>query len=116
MNLRPSTSILSNASKELNANSAQSLLRRLAVSGGFAAAIIVGGIGSSGLYALRRTMMHDADARISHAAILSRELVDRVLAERAHQVELIANEPMVVAAAEKGAAEALREGLPAKFG
>ncbi len=117
MKPRPSTRILAPVvDRTPVTRSAQSLLRRLVVVGGVATVILVGGIGTAGLYSLRRSMLHDADDRISHAATLSRHLVDRVLAERSRQVELIAKAPQVIASAKKGATEALRLGLPAQLG
>lgn len=65
-----------------------------------------------GVQVLRRTMAGDEDARLVNAVSLSKQLIDRVLAERARQVDLIASAPSVIAAAKKGAAEAARLGLP----
>src|SRR5205085_835201 len=115
MNLRSSTSILSSVKRAPTADTTKSLRRRLVFFGGLAAAILVGGVGMTGLFALRRTTLSDADTRIAHSATLSKELIDRVLAERSRQVEMIAAEPLVIAAAEKGAVEALKEKLPAKL-
>lgn len=116
MNLRPSTSILSSNNPQRGERSARSLRRRVIVFAGVAAVVLVAGVAAAGLYALRLTMANDADARVTNAAALSKELIERVLAERARQVELVASEPSVVAAAKKGAVEALRLGLPAEFG
>ena len=57
-------------------------------------------------------MAGDEDARIINAASLSRQLVDRVLAERTRQVDLIATSPSVIAAARKGSATSRERGLP----
>ena len=53
-------------------------------------------------------MAGDEDARIVNAASLSKQLVDRVLAERARQVELIASAPSV----DRGGREGRRDLAP----
>ena len=116
MNQRPSTGILTMPRTVTAERSARSLRRRLIFMIGLAAVIVVGGLASSGLYVLKRSMGGDEDARIANAASLSKQLVERVLAERSRQVELIASSPSVLEAANKGAAEAVKQGLPAQMG
>jgi methyl-accepting chemotaxis protein len=60
---------------------------------------------------LRKAIAGDEDARIVNAASLSKQLVDRVLQERARQVDLIATSPAVLAAAKKGAEVSRSRGL-----
>ncbi|MEO7085321.1 MAG: methyl-accepting chemotaxis protein [Gemmatimonadaceae bacterium] len=116
MNLRPSTRLLSSLVLEPAQHTAQSLRRRLIVFAGVAAAILVGGVAATGLYALKLSMGNDADARVANAASLSKELIERVLAERERQVELVASEPTVIQAAQKGAVQAIALGLPQQLG
>jgi methyl-accepting chemotaxis protein len=96
--------------------SGRSLGSRLVGMFGLGAIVILGVIGYAGLVVLRNTMAGDEDARIVNAASLSKQLVDRVLSERARQVELIASSPQVIAASKKGAAEARRLNLPTQLG
>ncbi len=98
------------------AHSAKSLRRRLITAIGTFAVIMLALLSYVGLSVLKRSMASDADDRIANAASLSQQLVDRVLAERARQVDLIASVPSVIDAAKKGAAEAQRQGLPARMG
>src|SRR6476661_4832472 len=100
MSYRPSTTILSLPS--LSGASAQSLRGRLVFIAGFAAMVILGAVTYAGLVVLKKTMSGDEDARIINAATLSRQLVDRVLAERTRQVDLIASSPSTIVAAKKG--------------
>ncbi|HVX40970.1 MAG TPA: methyl-accepting chemotaxis protein [Gemmatimonadaceae bacterium] len=98
------------------AHSARSLRRRLlSIIAGFAV-IVLALVTYAGLSVLKKTMAGDEDARIVNAASLSKQLVDRVLAERARQVDLIASVPSVIDAAKKGAEEAARQGLPNRTG
>ena len=83
--------------------SSRSLRHRLITIGAAAALGILGVLGYAGLVILRKSVAGDEDAHIVNAASLSKQLVDRLLAERAREVELIASEPTVIAAAEKGA-------------
>ena len=83
--------------------SSRSLRRRLVTVGAVAALAILGVLGYAGLLILKKAVAGDEDGHIVNAAALSKELVDRLLAERARQVELIASEPTVIAAARKGA-------------
>jgi methyl-accepting chemotaxis protein len=96
--------------------SARSLRRRLIGMIGAASVVVLAMLTIAGLYMLQRSMAGDENARISNAASLSRQLVERVLAERSRQVDLIASSPTVIAAAEKGTTEAKRLGLPTEFG
>ena len=51
---------------------------------------------------LKKSIAGDEDARIVNSASLCKQLVERVLAERARQVDLIASSPTVIAAAAEG--------------
>jgi methyl-accepting chemotaxis protein len=104
-------------SKALTApKSGRSLGSRLVGMFGIGAMIMLGLVGYAGLEVLRKTMAGDEDARIVNSASLSKQLVDRVLSERARQVDLIASSPQVIAASKKGAAEARRLNLPTQLG
>ena len=116
MNDRPSASIFSISNALTASKSGRSLGARLVGMFGLGAVVVLGVIGYAGLVVLRNTMAGDEDARIVNAASLSKQLVDRVLAERARQVDLIASAPQVVAASKKGAAEAKRLNLPPQMG
>ena len=91
--------------------SAQSLRGRLVFIAAAAAMLILGAVTYAGLVVLKKTMAGDEDARIINAATLSRQLVDRVLAERTRQVDLIASSPSTIAAAKKGGEVSRERGL-----
>lgn len=93
---------------------ASSIRRRLVAFVGVAAILILGGATYIGLTILQRSMADDENARIVNAASLSKQLVDRVLAERARQVMLVASSPEVIAAAKKGGDASRQKGLPGK--
>ena len=112
MNHRPSTSILSVAARPAGQRSARSLRRRMLVVAGACAALVLAGVAYAGLYVLRRSLAGDEDSRIENAASLSKQLVERVLAERMRQVEMIASAPSVIAAARKGGDVSRQRGLP----
>lgn len=112
MSQRPSTSILSFAAAVPAERSAKSLRLRLVVVAAVFTFALLGAVGYAGLYLLRRTMADDSNARIANAASLSRQLVERVLAERTRQVELIASAPSVIAASHKGSEASRHNGLP----
>lgn len=116
MNDRPSASIFSISSALTAQKSSRSLGARLVGMFGLGAIAVLAVVGYAGLVMLRNTMADDEDARIINAASLSKQLVDRVLSERARQVDLIASAPQVIAASKKGASEARRLNLPAQFG
>ena len=82
--------------------SSRSLRHRLITIGAVAALGILVVLGYAGLVVLRKSVAGDEDGHIVNAAALSKQLVDRLLAERVREVELIAAEPTVIAAAEKG--------------
>jgi methyl-accepting chemotaxis protein len=117
MNHRPSMNILATAEmpvfERVAARSARSLRWRLLFVAGVCATLILGGVAYAGLYVLKRSMGGDEDARVENAASLSKQLVERVLAERRRQVEMIASAPPVIAAAHKGAEISRQRGLPA---
>lgn len=91
--------------------SARSLRRLLMAGIAIVAVIVLGTVAAAGVLVLRKTVARDADARIMNAAELSTQLVERVLAERQRQVDLIAASPSVVEAARKGAEVAEKRGL-----
>lgn len=96
----------------VHGRSSRSLRRRLVSIGAVAALAILGVLGYSGLLILKKAVAGDEDAHIENSASLSKQLVDRLLAERARQVELIASEPSVIASAKKGAQVARDHKLP----
>ena len=96
MNDRPSASIFSISNALTASKSGRSLGARLVGMFGLGAVVVLAVIGYAGLVVLRNTMAGDQDARIVNAASLSKQLVDRVLAERARQVDLIASAPQVI--------------------
>ncbi|MGH7619635.1 MAG: hypothetical protein ACREPM_20675, partial [Gemmatimonadaceae bacterium] len=112
MSNRPSTTILSLPAAVRGDGTAQSLRGRFILIAGLAAMIVLGAVTYAGLVVLKQTMSRDEDARIINAAMLSRQLVDRVLAERTRQVDLIASSPSTVAAAKKGGEVSREKGLP----
>jgi methyl-accepting chemotaxis protein len=91
--------------------SARSLRRVLTVVVSVSATILLGLVAAGGIVVLKKSVAADEDARIENAAVLSRQLIERVLAERARQVDLIASSPSVVAAAIRGAEVARQGGL-----
>src|SRR3569833_411641 len=91
-----------------------SVRRGLLVFLGIAPLVVIGGGTTIALRFLRQSMANDENARIVNAASLSKQLVDRVLAERSRQVELVASSPTVVSAAEHGSTISRERGLPAK--
>jgi methyl-accepting chemotaxis protein len=91
-----------------------SLRRGVLVFLGVAPLLVIGGGTALGLRFLKKSMSGDENARIANAASLSKQLVDRVLAERSRQVELVASSPSVIAAAEKGSVVSREHGLPDK--
>jgi methyl-accepting chemotaxis protein len=112
MSDRPSTTISRLAAILGIDGSAQSLRGRMVAIAGVVAVIVLGAVTYAGLVVLKKTMAGDEDARIVNAATLSRQLVDRVLAERSRQVDLIASSPSTIAAAKKGAEVSRERGLP----
>src|ERR1041385_1907571 len=116
MNNRPSATISSISDALPVSKSGRSIGAHLVGMFGIGAVVVLALIGTAGLLALRNTMAGDEDARIVNAASLSKQLVDRVLAERVRQVDLIASAPQVIVASRKGAAESRRLNLPAQLG
>jgi len=116
MNDRPRARILSIVDVLMTGRSGRSIRSRLVGVVGLTSMAVLGGIGYAGLVVLRSSMEGDSDAGIINAASLSKQLVERVLAERSRQVDLIATSPFVVATSKKGAAEAKRLGLPLQTG
>ena len=114
MNHRPSTNGLATEAPAHAKRSARSLRRRLLVLAGIGVTVVLGLTTYAGLYVLKRSMAGDEAARVENAASLSKQLVERVLAERTRQVDMIASAPTVIAAARKGGEVARQRGLPAK--
>src|SRR3954463_3115686 len=108
MKQRPSTSsipVAANARPRVTPSKGVrrgSVRRGLLVFLGIAPLLVIGGGTSLALRFLRQSMSDDENARIVNAASLSKQLVDRVLAERSRQVALVASSPSVIAAAERG--------------
>jgi len=113
MNHRPSTNVLSVADTPRGEQSARSLRWRLLVIAGVSATLILGAIAYAGLFVLKRSLAGDEDLRVENAGSLSKQLVERVMAERKRQVEMIASAPSVIAAARKGGEVSRQRGLPA---
>src|SRR5437763_6896498 len=89
-----------------------SLRRRYVVMTGGAAIALLAIVTAVGSFGLARSMSQQRDAVLSDAARRSALLVDRILAERLRQVDLIAWESSVIQAAKKGTAVSRRRGLP----
>src|SRR3954469_12725011 len=102
MSNRPSTRILTITDSHNAVRSTQSLRARVLLISGIVAVAALALVAYAGVSILRRTMAGDEDARIANAASLSKQLVDRVLAERSRQADLIASAPSVMDAARKG--------------
>src|SRR5689334_5604648 len=111
MNLRPSTSMFANSKSRGGKQSERSLRWRFLSLAGTGAIVVMGIVGYAGLLVLQRTIAGDEDARIVNSASLSEQLVQRLLAERARQVQLIASEPAVIAAVKKGTETSRQKGL-----
>ena len=111
MNLRPSTSILAPVFAQTAEFSSRSIRGRFVSIAGLVAMIVLAGAAYGGLVVVRKAIAGDEDARIVNSASLSKQLVDRVLEERARQADLIASSPAVVAAAIRGAEVARSRGL-----
>lgn len=90
----------------------RSLRRQYVVTTGAAAIALLAVLTAAGSVGLSRSMTQQQNAVLSDAARRSALLVDRVLAERVRQVDLIAWESSVIAAAKKGGAVSRRRGLP----
>src|SRR5690348_15390318 len=89
-----------------------SLRRRYVISTGGVAIALLLAVTTIGSVALSKSMKQQQNAVLSDAARRSALLVDRVLAERLRQVDLIAWESSVIEAAKKGSALSRRRGLP----
>jgi len=92
--------------------SALSLRRRYVMTIGAAAIAVLVVCAIVGYVALSLSMTQQQNAVLTDAARRSALLVDRVLAERLRQVDLIAWESSVIEAAKKGTATSRRRGLP----
>lgn len=111
MNLRPSTSILAPVFAQTAEFSSRSIRGRFVSIAALVSMIVLAGAAYGGLVVVRKAIAGDEDARIVNSASLSKQLVDRVLEERARQADLIASSPAVVAAAKRGAEVARSRGL-----
>ena len=89
-----------------------SLRRRYVVTTGAAAIVLLAIVSAAGSIGLERSMTQQQNAILFDAARRSALLVDRVLAERLRQVDLIAWESSVIDAAKKGTAASRRHSLP----
>src|SRR6185503_4466492 len=89
-----------------------SLRRRYVFTTGAAAIVLLAIVSTAGSIGLKRSMTQQQNAILFDAARRSALLVDRVLAERLRQVDLIAWESSVIAAAKKGTSASRRRGLP----
>jgi methyl-accepting chemotaxis protein len=92
--------------------SAISLRRRYVLTIGGAAIVLLVALAAFGDVALSRSMTQQQDDVLRDAGRRSALLVDRVLAERLRQVDLIAWEASVIEAAKRGTALSRRRGLP----
>jgi methyl-accepting chemotaxis protein len=92
--------------------SARSLRWRFLILAGTGAMFVLGIVGYAGLLLLQKSIAGDEDARIVNSTSLSEQLVRRLLSERVRQVQLIAAEPNIIAAAKKGTEIARAKGLP----
>ena len=97
---------------ETSRGSAISLRRRYVQAIGGAAVAMLLALAWLGNVGLSRSMTQQQDAVLRDAAKRSALLVDRVLAERLRQVDLIAWESSVIDAAKAGTAASRRRGLP----
>ena len=89
-----------------------SLRSRYVFTTGAAAIVLLAIVSAAGSIGLKRSMTQQQNAILSDAARRSALLVDRVLAERLRQVDLIAWESSVIGAARKGTAASQRRSLP----
>lgn len=89
-----------------------SLRGRYVLTTGAAAIALLLVVTTVGAVALGRSMSQQQDATLEDAARRSALLVDRALAERLRQVDLIAWESSVIDAAKKGTAVSKQRGLP----
>src|SRR5262245_51599797 len=112
MNPRPSTSMFAISHSPRRKQSARSLRWRFLSLAGTGAILVLGLVGYAGLIVLQKSIAGDEDARIVSSAMLSEQLVRRLLSERARQVQIIASEPTVIAAAKKGTEMSRAKGLP----
>jgi methyl-accepting chemotaxis protein len=93
-------------------HSARSLRWRFLSLAGTGAVLVLGVVAYAGLLVLQNSIARDEDARIVNSASLSEQLVQRLLSERVRQVQLIAAEPNIIAAAKKGTEISRAKGLP----
>ena len=93
-------------------NTGSSLRRRYVFTTGAASILLLAIITAAGAIGLGRSMTQQQNAVLSDAARRSALLVDRVLAERMRQVDLIAWESSVIEAAKKGSIVSRQRGLP----
>ena len=98
--------------RSTQASAGGSLRRRYVVWTGALAIALLSAVTAMGSLALSRSMKQQQNAVLSDAARRSSLLVDRVLAERLRQVDLIAWEASVIEAAKKGSEISRRRGLP----
>jgi methyl-accepting chemotaxis protein len=109
---RPSKSMFTISHSRGARQSARSLRWRFLSLAGTGAILVLGIVAYAGLLVLEKSIAGDEDARIVNSASLSEQLVQRLLSERVRQVQLIASEPGVIAAAKKGTDISRAKGLP----
>src|SRR5215471_7270468 len=112
MKPRPSTTTHAISPSPDRKRSARSLRWRFLSLAGAGSVLVLGIVAYAGLLVLRKSIAGDEDARIVNSASLSEQLVQRLLSERARQVQLIAAEPNIIAAAKKGTEVSRTKGLP----
>ena len=112
MKPRPSTSMFAISHSPRGKQSARSLRWRFLSLAGTGAVLVLGVVAYAGLLVLQKSIAGDEDARIVNSASLSEQLVQRLLSERVRQVQLIAAEPNIIAAAKKGTEISRAKGLP----
>src|SRR4051812_31182417 len=111
MNHRVSTEILAASIVPMRTGAARSLRRLLVAGVSLSALIVLGLVATAGIVVLKKSVARDENLRIVNAAALSKQLIERVLAERGRQTDLIATAPTVIAAARRGGEVAQQTGL-----
>src|SRR6266571_4504076 len=112
MKVESSGSDLASANPRTARGATRSLRRLLLASVSAGALLVLGLVAGFGLVVLKKSLAGGQDIRIRNAAALSKQLVERVLAERTRQIDLIATAPTVIAAAVRGGDVSRAKGLP----
>src|ERR1044071_4419951 len=111
---RDANSTMSTLTRDASSRAARSLRRHFVWAVGAAATVVLGLVAFAGVVVLKRTVGKDGDDRVINAAVMSTQLVERVLAERSRQIELLAVAPSVITGARKGGQLSRDRGLPRK--